>query len=451
MAALGLIVGIWLVAAPSARAQRVMAPLKLSPTAMIAAPAPMLPGIMTAPALMGPTLLAPAPSAPAAFHFTPTIAAVPAAPAPLKLSSVGAAVARFAEIDLKSAPAADVRSGADALMTRALGGEAAAEPAALSVGPLPAPAAALAPYAPGSARAPAAPPRVHLLSKPLQATVELGLFARVFYYALEVGSAILKAALTWHATGSPAAAAAMLVFDLVKAPPSLAATTLAHLNLRYWWMKLTTLKRLADTPGVTRIRVLTTGQAEYSGMLARRKANTGLVFVDSKGALPAEIPGFGAPIAVAGLEGRQLRLTLVRNGASAGVAWTPTLTELLSGTPIPAGVAAVWRGALESGRRKTALGRLFDFKKDKELRVEAYLADGKGGESPLGTIVSGGAVKSLVGLGRWDRAAALFGRRPPARSIPLSDTVVERGGERLVEGALRRAWRRLTGALIVRA
>ncbi len=34
--------------------------------------------------------------------------------------------------------------------------------------------------------------------------------------------------------------------------------------------------------------------------------------------------------------------------------------------------------------------------------------------------------------------------------IPLSDTTVERGGERTVKGAVRRAWRRLTGALIVR-
>lgn len=449
-----------LLAAPWARAQRarVAAPVAglggtifAAPAPALTAPAGLLPAASLSPALLAPALaVPPALSAPAALSVSAARAL--AAPVPLKLTAARAAVAEFSRIDVKSAPAAELKGGADALMARVLGGEAAAErPAPVLAAPS-APALPLAAFAgPGAARAPAAGPGVHLLSHPLHATVELGPVARFVYYALEAASTILKAALTWHATGSPAAAAAMLAFDALKAPGWLTAESLADLNLRYWRRKLATLKLLAGTPGVTRIRVLTTGEAEFSGMLARRKDNTGLVFVDASEALPGEIPGFGAPIAVPDLGGRMARLTLIRDGAASATVWTPTLAELLSGKPVPADVAAAWRADLEAGRKgQSPLRRLFDFKKDKDLRVEASLSDGRGGQSPLGPVVFGGSVKSLVGLGRWDRVGALLGRRPPARAIPISDTLVERGGERLVEGALRRAWRRLTGALIVR-
>lgn len=468
MHAIRLAVALVLLAAPWARAQRVRVAVPVagggptvvlpqSPMAGLSAPALIMPSAslaptLAAPALVAPALVAPSPlAAPTPFAvIAAPVAANPQAAAPLNLSAAHAALAEFSKIDLKSAPGAEIRDGADALMARALGAGFSETPA-LTLGALPAPAAPLSPSSPGAARTPAARPGVHLLSKPLHATVELGSTARFVYYALEAVTAIVKAALTWHATGSPAAAAAMLAFDALKAPGWLTAESLADLNLRYWWRKLSTLKRLADTPGVTRIRVLTTGQAEFKGLLARRKDNTGLVFVDADGALPADIPGFGAPIAVTDLDGRRARLTLIRDGAASATAWTPTLAELLSGKPIPADVAAVWRSELEAGKKgRSPLRRLFDFKKDKSLRVEAHLSDGLGGESPLGAVVFGGSVNSLVGLGRWDRVGALFGRRPPTRAIPISDTIVERGGERRVEGVLRRLWRRLTGALIVR-
>ena len=441
MTVLRFLVGVWLLAAPWARAQRVAAPVEGLGRTIIAAPAPML---------AVPPLLAPA--APLAPSLpVPALPLIPVpAPVPVKLAAVDAAVARFAAIDLKSAPAAEVRGGADALMARVLGMEAPEAPA-LSLGSLSAADIALPPSAAAPARAPETGPRVHLLSKPLHETVELGPVARLLHYVLETGFQLVKAAIAWHATGSPAAGLGMLAIDLIKMPPMITAQSLADLSLRYWWRKLSTLKRLADTPGVTRIRVLTTGEAEFTGILARRKENTGLVFMDSSGALPPSIPDFGVPIAVADLGGRQVRLVLIHEGIAGEVAWTPTLAELLSGTPIPADIAAAWRARLDADMKdKTPLQRVFNFQKEKELRVEAYLSDGAGGESALGTIAFGRSVKSLVGLGRMDRIGALFGRPPAARAIPLSDTTVERGGERAVKGTARRAWRRLTGALIVR-
>lgn len=433
MTAIRLVVGVWLCAAPWARAQRAAAPaLRLSAPPMTA------PAALPAPALMAPA------------------ATLAPAPVPLKLAAVDSALAQFAQIDLKSAPADDLRGGADALMARALGARAAGGSSA-SDGPEPALGApsgaetALQPSAPGPARAPAASPRVHLLSKPLHETVELGPLARVLHYVLETGFQFIQAGLAWQVTGSPAAGLAVLAFELIKVPPMITAQSLADLGLRYWWRKLATLRRLADTPGVTRIRVLTTGEARFSGLLAWHRENSGLVFLDASGPLPAAIRDFGLPIEVADLAGRSVRLVLRHGGVAEHVHWTPTLAELLAGTPIPARVAEAWRAQLDADAKdKPPLRRVFDFGQEKDLRVEAHLSDGAGGESPLGAIAFGRSVKRLVGLGRLDRVGALLGRAPTARAIPLSDTTVERGGERTVKGAARRAWRRLTGTLIVR-
>lgn len=474
MHAIRLAVALVLLAAPWARAQRARVAVPAAgagpvlivapgPMAGLPAPALMMPSAPLAPALAAPALAAPALAAPspltAPAPFTVVAApvtararaaAIPQAAAPLELSAGRDAIAEFSKIDLRRAPAAEIRDGADALMARALGAGFSETPA-LTVGALSAPEIALRPFEARPAREPASGPTVHLLSKPLHATVELGPVARFVYYALEAVSAIVKAALTWQATGSPAAAVAMLVFDALKAPGSLTAESLADLNLRYWWRKLSTLKRLADTPGVTRIRVLTTGQARFSGMLARSKENTGLVFMDSTAPLPGTVAEFGAPIPVSDLAGRGVRLVMKYDGVPDAAVWTPALDELLSGRPIPADIAAAWRTRLEAENKgRSPLRRLFDFRKDKELVVEGFLADGAGGESALGTIAFGRSVKRLVGLGRLDRIGALFGRTPVARAIPLSDTVVERDGARTATGFLRRLWRRLTGALIVR-
>ena len=273
--------------------------------------------MISAQPMLSPSALS-APFAPSA----PLLAAP--APVPVKLAAVNAAVAQFAAIDLKSAPAADMRGGADVLMARVLGEEVPEAPA-LALGSLSAAEIGLPPSAHEPARAPANAPRVHLLSKPLHETVELGPVARVLHYILETGFQFAKAAIAWHATGSPAAGLGILAIDLIKMPPMITAQSLADLSVRYWWRKLATLKRLADTPGVTRIRVLTTGEAEFSGILARRKDNTGLVFVDSIGSLPATLPGFGTPIAVADLAGRQVRLVMIHEGIAGEIAWRPTL------------------------------------------------------------------------------------------------------------------------------
>ena len=78
---------------------------------------------------------------------------------------------------------------------------------------------------------------------------------------------------------------------------------------------------------------------------------------------------------------------------------------------------------------------------------------GPDGQSrPLGAIIHGPAVKTLIGLGLLDRVLSGLGRGRLSRRISISDTVVERMGDLVEPGwraALRRAWRRISGRLIV--
>jgi hypothetical protein len=144
-------------------------------------------------------------------------------------------------------------------------------------------------------------------------------------------------------------------------------------------------------------------------------------------------------------------MVLVHHDSSDLTFWLPTLGQLLAGQPVPAHIAEAWRERLDADKKDMSpLRRLFNFSKEKELKVVARLSDGAGGETELGTVAFGRSVQKLVGLGTWDRVRAVFGGAPSARAIPISDTLVERGGHRLVEGFWRRAWRRVTGRLIVR-
>lgn len=401
------------------------------------------PRAAVAPAVSLPRLAAPALSLqPAAL--APALAPL-AAPS---LMAAPAALESFAELDLAHAPPAASKEAGDALMAAVLG-EAVAAPSAVAFS-APADAPLPTPLAPAVA-GPSAGPRTFLLSKPLSQTARLGPVARTLHYVLESAMQFLKAGLVWQATGSPGAAAGVLVFELFKMPPVITAQSLADLGLRYWWAKLATLRRIADAPGVTRVRVLTTGETEFSGILAVRKHNTGLIFVDSDVPLPSELAGHGSPLPVADLARRRARVVLEHDGVPDKTVWTPTLGELLAGAKVPRSVARGWRTRLDADKKgQSALRRLFDFTKDKDLKLEAYLADGEGGETRLGAIAIGGPVKRLVGIGRWDRVRALFGGKPAPRALPLSDTVVERGGNRAVDGFWRRAWRRLTGRLLVR-
>jgi hypothetical protein len=448
MKSVRLFLGALLFAASSASAQRVVLPVEglgaasFSPVVQPAiAPAFLAPNL-SAPSLQ--TSLIPALPAP------PLVAAQAPVAEPLKLTAMSAAVADFGKIDLKNARAAEARGAADELMARVMGAPAA-EPRSLVAGALPAPEIPLPPSSqPGPARTPKAP-RVHLLAKTLNETVELGPVARVLHYTLEPLFQVGKALLAWHATGSVSAGLGVLAFEFAKMPAMITAQSLMDLGVRYWARKLKTLKEIANVPGVTRIRVLTTGDAEFSGILARRQENTGLIFVDADAPLPREISKFGEPIPVKDVAERRVRLVLEHENISDVLNWTPTLGQLLTGQALPAEIAAVWRERLDADKKdKTPLQRLFDFSKEKHLRLEAHLSDGQGGETPLGTMAFGRSVKRLVGIGRWDRVRALFGAKPVTRAIGLSDTTVERGGVKSVGGWARRLWLRLTGRLIVR-
>ena len=94
MTSLRLFVGLWLLAAPGAWAQRAALPASGVGRIVMAAPIPQL---SAPPALTPAASLAPALAAPA-FSPAPFLAA----PAPLKLAAVDAAVVQFSALDLKS-------------------------------------------------------------------------------------------------------------------------------------------------------------------------------------------------------------------------------------------------------------------------------------------------------------------------------------------------------------
>lgn len=393
----------------------------------------------------------------AATSAAPSAVVTPAAASVAgRLSSVRSAAAEFASADLTKIPAEGARGAGDALMDRVLGAESIrveGVPAVSAGAPVPfvtrlSASDADAPRAGVPAAGAQRRPRLYLFSSPLRRTAELGVVARVLHYALEIGLQFVKGALVWKATGSVAAGLGVLAIELLKTPPMITAQSLMDLELRYWWQRRQAVRAAARAEGVTRVRVLTTGDVEYDGILARRKDNAGLVFVESA-VVPTGAPAdLGVPLVLADPRVRRVRLTLAQGEKTHPVAWETTLGSLLVGRALPDRVAKQWRMTLAVERHgKGLLARLTSFPSD--LRVEAALEDGRGGWTELGAVAVGKSALSLSGDSSGDRLRAVFGRLPRPRAIPVFDATVERGGRRIARGFWRRAWRRLTGRLVV--
>jgi hypothetical protein len=445
-----LLAAVLLSSSLPARAQvevRTATVLPPSASALVLAPAAVLAPSLApsaAPAAM-PALIASPLAAPSAPAPAPAASAAPAAAA----AAMSGALGEFGKLDLKNASAADARGAGEDLMLRALGA-APAEAAAAVPGieaasaPLPAPSDA------GSA--PRAQPKIYLLSKPLRETVRLGPVSIALHAAGALLWELTKAAVAWKATGSFAAAATVFAFESTTSPVMLSARSLADLGFRYWRRKLGVLKELARTPAVSRVKILTTGDVSFWGPFARGKDNTGLIFVESHDPLPQAMGRFGAPIPLGDVAATRVRLVYIQDGQTSAVAWTPTLKDLLDGEPIPAEIAKAWRAEVDGGVMPNPL-KMIDVTGAKgKARLEATLLGADGTETDIGAISEGPAARALIGLGLLDRARAFLGRERPVRSIPISDSTIERRGDAREPGfaaVLRRGWGRLSGRLIV--
>lgn len=408
------------------------------------------PGPLLAPAAFAPPAAAAVLAAPAATPAPIPAVAAEAVPAPLETAApetaharaetIRGAVAEFDRLDFQALDAVGARTAGDDLMRRALGG-AAEDPTVFSEEQGAPTRGGLAPAGRG----------LYLLSKPLRETVQLGPVARVAHVGASIGWEIFKAWVGWHATGHVMGAVAVLVVELPFSPALMSGRTLLDLGLRYWRRQLAVLKELARVPGVERIRVLTAGHVEFSGPIARRKENTGLIFVDATQAPPDG--RFGAAIPIADASRQQVRLTFTANGETAAAVWTPTLADLLDRRPLPPVIAAAWRSALKDvSRARAPARRLLETALGGSLRIEALLVGDASGDRDLGAIVEGAAVKTFIGLGRLDRLRALLRRKLKARSIPLTDSAIVPADAPREPGPrawLMRAWRRLTGRLLV--
>jgi len=430
------------------------APLAGAPGPSLAASAPSLAPLASARALALPAAPA-ALAAPAAEWTRASAAAVPAAVpgaaavVPATPETIRGAVAQFEKRDFSTLSAGEVHAAGEDLMIQALGGAASG-------------AAPAVPGAPSVAPALAAPDRrLYLLSKPLRTTVQLDVVSRAAHIGGAIAWELLKAWVGWHATGHLMGGVAVMVVELPFSPAMITGRSLLDLGARYWARKLAVLRELARAPGVERVRVLTAGQVEFSGPLARRKENTGLIFVDASQAPAAG--RFGAAIPIDDASRQTVRLTLSRADASSSVVWTPTLADLLERRPLPPEIAAAWREALkaaasgsdpahrllDAARDLEPTHRLLDSARGRDLRIDAVLVGGPSGDVALGAIVAGPAVKTFIGLGHLDRVRAFFHRALQPRALPLSDTTIARSGEHVDGSWWVRAWRRLTGKLIV--
>ena len=298
-------------------------------------------------------------------------------------------------------------------------------------------------------------PGIYLLSEPLEVTVKLGIVAKVLHYAIETAIQFLNAGILYWGTGNLYAACSFLAFELFKMPPTIIAQSLADLQLRYWWHKLEQLRQIAKTPGVHGIKILTTGETQFQGLVASQQQNRGLVILASAEVLAKEIPPLGTPIVIDNLESTKLKLALMLEQKVSQTLWQPSFKDLLEGQPIPAAIADAWRKDVAGFHKgKSWLVRLFNYSAAQKMKITASLISDQGAQTMLGTLMQGKSIDKLLGIGSLDKILSGLKRVIPGASrnkqeknIPLSDTMVMRKGQ---EGSfLGSLWKRISGRLIL--
>lgn len=398
--------------------------------------------------------------------------------APQFMAALERTLKPFSADDIRNMPAADLESLARRIMdgaaAQSVSNTAIPEysPADMSLPSL-APAAALsATPRPG---VPAAQRSLYLLSTPLKVSAELGPVAKAVHYVFEIGFHVVKALLLLKAGVPAAAVGAEFAFSMAKAPAMIGLQSMADLQARYWFKKLKTLKAVARIPGVERIAVLTGTETHFNKFLASRQDNRGLIFIESAAPLNdaaapglGRAPGLGKPILIADPKEAKIELSLEVEGVPHASAWTPSLQDLLDRKPIPDDVAAAWRERIREAKKdKPRLKRFFDFELERSLLIRADLIDPSGLRLPMGALAQGSSAKRLLGVTRLDQAMRALKLalspapkqvknalpKPPdfyRRSIPLSDTAVERGASpaRWRDWPAR-LWRKIAGRLII--
>lgn len=305
---------------------------------------------------------------------------------------------------------------------------------------------------------------VYVMSKPLNVTVELGPVARVLHWVGEAGWHMGSAALLYHATGNPHAAATMAAVGILKMPPVVTAQSAMDLSARYWWYKFKSLKELAFIPDVRKIKVLTGGETDIKAFVAFRRTNRGIVFLETSKPLPEGLEtAQGKPILIDDIENRSVKVEMSLGEKKSPVVWEPTLKDLLEKKPMPKDVARAWREEVkEAKKEKSWFGRFFDYSFEKSLKIDVALVAPNGSALELGTLAQGASAKRMLGITRVDQARRALHKwlfkvvkERKERAIPLDDVTVERRAadsrsawEKIKQLPVR-VWRRLSGRLIV--
>ncbi len=270
----------------------------------------------------------------------------------------------------------------------------------------------------------------YLMSKPVPMDVHIGAVGMALHYTYWASEILFKTGLAYAGSHHAAPTLIVFLFTLAHSAPYLTAHSMADLKVRQAIKSSWLTRKLRDIPGIQKATILSSGALKFEGPIVRDRKSQNYIFVETDEPLKPEgewLSMFGAPIDVTESAKTKIKFRLVIDGHTNGAEWEAPLADILDKKAIPTEIADQWREDVkgwdkqskewtsEEAREKHpvlseklpslsyVLGR-----HNQAVQVNATVTLPSGEEIPIDSMIAGGQVRKLLGMGLLQRVKDYF-------------------------------------------
>ncbi len=276
----------------------------------------------------------------------------------------------------------------------------------------------------------------YILRQPIQQTTELTRKWALTSLGVDLTISAAKAGTIYYLTGSTQAAGTVAINDAIFEIPMMAASPRAQLNAWAAWKRREHVKKIANIPGVEKIRVITAGRVENHSYLTATLHSQSVVFIETQGALPSELGTLEDWRKLDDLESSRLHLQLKIADQPAGSPIEVSLSDLFGKKALAPEGREEWLNEIANWKQDFSAWQKLNLIKpiDNALSIETDLLV-KDEKLKIGELTSGKGVQKTLRnsapqkLIDWVRSSILNSKGHGTMKLTQKTITVRKKGE----------------------
>lgn len=238
---------------------------------------------------------------------------------------------------------------------------------------------------------------VYLLSKPITRMDKVTNQWLMGNFAIDMAFRASSIGMAYYTTGSKTIAAGVAIDGLISQIPATALNPRFRLQIWSGFKTRKNIKEIADLPGVTNVRLLTSGQMDNHDYFHATLYSRSMVFVETNGAPPSKIEG-SEWIHLKDLTTAKLNLTLTIGSEQIGPPVEIPIDKLFQGTTIDAVQRYEWVTKIKTWEEQFSFLQRFNpftsFNEAMSINAKLQINDQT---FDIGEIANGKSVHKLLG------------------------------------------------------